>query len=110
GGGDGGRGAGIASAAQGAALFRSKGCGSCHDAPGWTSPIGLGPSLRDAAAWAGERRDGMGARRYLAESIDDPGAFTSPAWRGGQGPIGAMPAVGLDAAEVEAVVEYLVRG
>lgn len=57
----------------GATLFRVKGCASCHIGPSGTTNPGtgptIGPDLSDAASWAGERRPGMSAEEYLAESV-----------------------------------------
>lgn len=95
---------------DGAALFRSKGCASCHDGPGLTSMTGIAPSLRDAATWAGERKAGLSAEGYLTESIAEPGASIAPSWAAAQGPLDAMPQLGLDDAEAAAIVAFLLRG
>jgi mono/diheme cytochrome c family protein len=93
-------------AADGAQLFRAKGCASCHDGPDSTAQFVDFPSLAHASSWAGERRDGMTADDYISQSIRDPNAFISPAWVGG-GPTTAMPQLGLTDAEIAAVVAYL---
>ena len=64
---------------SGASLFAAKGCASCHVGPASSSSTGLGPPLVGAASWASERRPGLGAEEYLAESIRRPDAFISPA-------------------------------
>jgi mono/diheme cytochrome c family protein len=93
---------------DGAALFRSKGCASCHRGPDSESPMGLDyPSLAAASSWAGDRRHGMSAEDYLLESIAAPAAFTSPEFSGNVGPGGAMPQLGLTADEIDAIVGYL---
>jgi cytochrome c551/c552 len=98
-------------ALDGAALFRSKGCASCHSGPDTSSQLGAEfPNLGDAAAWAGERRPGMDARAYLAESIGEPWAFTAPGFTGRLGPVEAMPALGHTEAEIDALVTYLLAG
>lgn len=93
-------------AADGAQLFRAKGCASCHDGPDSTAQFVDFPSLANASTWAGQRRDGLTAEQYVAQSMRDPNAFISPAWVGG-GPTTAMPQLGLTDAEIAAVVDYL---
>jgi mono/diheme cytochrome c family protein len=92
--------------ADGAQLFRAKGCATCHDGPDSTAQFVDFPSLANAPSWAGERRSGMSAAEYVAQSIREPGAFISPAWVGG-GATTAMPQLGLNEAEIAAVVGYL---
>ena len=91
---------------DGATLFRAKGCASCHDGPDTTGAHGF-PNLAAAPSWAGTRRDGLSARDYLAESIREPGVFRSPAFRSEGGPVDAMPLLGLNDAEIDAIVRYL---
>jgi mono/diheme cytochrome c family protein len=91
---------------DGAQLFRAKGCAACHDGPDSTSRFVDFPSLADAPSWAGDRRSGLTAQEYVAESIREPNAFISPAWIGG-GPTTAMPDLGLTEAEITAIVDYL---
>jgi mono/diheme cytochrome c family protein len=92
---------------DGRQLFQAKGCAACHGDPG-TDVLNDGgfPSLHAAAVWAGERRRGLTAAAYLAESMRRPEAFISPAWKGG-GPTTAMPRLNLTDAEIDALVEYL---
>ncbi|HEX6235903.1 MAG TPA: c-type cytochrome, partial [Acidimicrobiales bacterium] len=94
----------------GATLFRVKGCASCHIGPSGTTNPGtgptIGPDLSDAASWAGERRPGMSAEEYLAESVRAPQAFISPAAAPG-GPPGGMPRLEVADAELDALVELL---
>ncbi len=52
---------------------------------------------------------GMSAQDYVAESIEQPGAFISPAFRGGVGPTTFMPQLDVSDAEVDALVAYLLR-
>jgi mono/diheme cytochrome c family protein len=92
-------------AVDGAASFQALGCAICHDGPDTTSLVGAGPPLDDAASWAGERRPGMSAEAYLAESIREPAAFFSPA-----ASFGAMPDLGLDDEQIDALVDYLLGG
>ncbi|MDP2292070.1 MAG: cytochrome c [Actinomycetota bacterium] len=96
-------------AVSGAELFQSKGCASCHIGPDSTPLVGAFPPLDDAASWAAERRPGMSARDYLAESMRTPSAFLSPAWVSG-GPTTAMPDLGLTEAEIDALVDHLLQG
>jgi mono/diheme cytochrome c family protein len=95
--------AGTAAAGEvdGAWVFQVKGCAGCH-----VGQVGRYPDLRHAADWAGERRPGMSAEAYLAESIRDPGAFAAPnGWAAEGGP--TMPYLDVSDAEVDALVAYL---
>ena len=96
-------------ALDGASLFEAKGCATCHTGPDTASVAGGFPSLADAGLWAGERRPPMSAADYLGESIREPWAFRSPEFGAAQGPVTAMPALGLTEAEIDAVVAYLLR-
>lgn len=89
---------------SGRALFQARGCAGCHHGPDAGGNRG-NPDLTDAAAWAGERRDGYTAEEYLAESMRDPGAFTAPEFAsvGGSG----MPDLGLTEPEIDALVDHL---
>ena len=94
--------------AGGDELFQAKGCATCHDGPDSTARIGGFPPLVDAADWAGQRRPDMSARAYLTESIDEPGAFISPAFAGGgYGSLPAMPNLALTPDEADALIDYL---
>ena len=97
-----------AGAADGAQLFRAKGCATCHDGPDGPAQFIEFPSLADAPSWAGDRRDGLSAEDYIAQSIRDPGAFISPAWVDG-GPVTGMPQLDLTEAEIAAIVDYLLH-
>jgi mono/diheme cytochrome c family protein len=94
---------------DGSKLFRIKGCASCHTGPNTVAGMVGFPPLDSVATWAGERRPGLDAAEYVAESIRTPSAFRSPAWQGG-GPTGAMPDLGLTEAEIDAITEYLLQG
>lgn len=96
-----------AAALDGAALFRAKGCASCHDGPDGTSMIGAGPSLADAPSWAGQRLDGVSAEDYLEQSMRSPSAFISPEYRPIGGPNDGMPVLQLSDREIAALVDYL---
>ena len=92
---------------DGGALFRAKGCSTCHDGPETHSLIDGFPSLADVASFAGSRRPGYSAQEYVAESIKEPGAFFSPAFHGGVGPTTQMPTLDVSDAEIDALVTYL---
>lgn len=91
---------------DGAQLFRAKGCAACHDGPETRAVMVDFPSLADVPAWAGDRRPGLSAEEYVAESIRSPSAFISPEFRPG-GATDAMPDLRLSEAEIAAVVAYL---
>jgi mono/diheme cytochrome c family protein len=93
-------------AADGAALFQVKGCASCHVGPDSRPFIDNFPNLSNAPAWAGERREGMSAEDYIAESIRSPSAFISPDFVDG-GPTEGMPDLRLTEEEITALVDYL---
>lgn len=89
---------------DGAEVFHAKGCATCHDGPGWTSPIGVGPSLRDAPAWAATRIPGTSADDYVRQSVVAPQSFISPRV---EDPQFLMPAIAVSAEELDALVAYL---
>jgi mono/diheme cytochrome c family protein len=100
-------GADEAEALDGASLFQVKGCATCHVGPD-TSPIGeVGPSLVDVSSWAGERVEGLSAEDYVEQSMRDPAAFISPAYRPTGGPDAGMPVLQLSDDEIDDLVEYL---
>jgi mono/diheme cytochrome c family protein len=94
---------------DGASLFQSKGCAACHTGPDSASPMGF-LSLVGAADWAADRRPGLGAQQYLAESMRTPSAFISPGFVGPIGGTDAMPDLDLSEAEIDALVSYLMQG
>jgi mono/diheme cytochrome c family protein len=92
---------------DGEALFRTRGCAGCHESGG---PGGSAPGLTAVGDWGGERRPGMSAEQYVAESIRDPQAFISPQFRPVPGqPLQAMPDLELTEEETDAVVAYLLE-
>jgi mono/diheme cytochrome c family protein len=93
---------------DGSQLFRAKGCASCHDGPDGHAAFDQFPSLAHAPSWAADRRSGMTAEEYIAQSIREPAVFISPAWVGG-GPVTEMPRLALTEAEIAAIVDYLLR-
>lgn len=91
----------------GSVLFKAKGCASCHIGPDSSSGNSVGPPLTFARDWAGNRRPGLSAAQYLAESMRTPSVFISPAlssWSGA-----TMPNLNLSETEITALVEYLLR-
>ena len=95
--------AGRAAVADGAAIFRTKGCAVCHLAKGAADGYGIGPDLRGLPATAGSRAPGMSAEAYVRQSILDPGAFPP----GGEEGFEAMPTLPVSPAELDALVAYL---
>jgi cytochrome c5 len=89
-------------ALDGAALFRAKGCATCHSGP----DSGI-PDLSEVRSWAARRRPGLGAAEYLRESIRDPGVFTAPGFKPLDGPLQGMPTLWVSDAEVDALIAYL---
>ncbi|WP_457641683.1 c-type cytochrome [Persephonella sp.] len=64
--------AGGAMAADGAGIFKSKGCGACHK----PAAKGVGPSLKDiAAAYKGKEGDLIKFLKGEAPAIVDPAKF-----------------------------------
>lgn len=92
---------------EGAMLFKAKGCASCHIGPDSSSGMSVGPPLIGASDWAGDRRSGMNAAEYLAESMRTPSEFISPEFNGGMGPMTGMPDLNLSEAEIDSPVSYL---
>lgn len=92
---------------DGPALFRAKGCATCHTGPD-TEPAFTGlPDLSDAASWADGREPGRSAAAYLRESIREPGVFIAPDFHAAGGPITGMPTLAVSDTEVDALVAYL---
>jgi mono/diheme cytochrome c family protein len=92
-------------AERGRSLFYAKGCVTCHTRAGLEArAIGeVGPDLTGLAARAGERRPGMSARAYVAESLRSPSAYVVP----GYGAHARMPDLGLGDAEIASLVAFL---
>ncbi len=91
----------------GLVLFKAKGCASCHIGPDSSSGNPVGPPLIGASDWADNRRPGLSATQYLAESMRTLSVFISPAL--GSGLWASMPNLNLSETEIAALVEYLLR-
>ena len=65
--------------ARGRQLYRSMGCGNCHE----PNLLGqrLGPPLDHVGTVAATRRPGLSADEYLRQSITDPGAYLVPGYQ-----------------------------
>jgi len=85
---------------EGQTVFLTKGCTGCHSRAGVSEGF-IGPDLTDLAGRAGDRVDGLTANEYVRQSVLDPQAFIVKGY-GGQ-----MPVLPVDAAELDALVEYL---
>ncbi|MDY7104139.1 MAG: cytochrome c [Actinomycetota bacterium] len=96
-------------AEEGARLFAAKGCATCHNGPGTTARVGVGPNLADLVDVADQRREGLSARDYVVESILAPDAFTVPGYPS-SGPMSGMPTLDVSTGEVDALVSYLLDG
>ena len=103
-------GSGSSIAVSGADLFQAKGCATCHNGPDSQARVAVGPPLDRAPDWAGTRRPRMTAAAYLAESIERPAVFISPAFHDGGGPTTGMPELLLSQTEIDALVAYLLTG
>ena len=98
--------AGAATALSGSDLFRAKGCASCHDGPGSTAQVEVGPDLTNLPTVAASRVPALGAEDYVRRSITDPSAYVVPGYAAaGFG----MPPLRVSRAEVDAIVAYLLR-
>lgn len=88
-------------AAEGRALFRSKGCAACHgsDADGGVGPALSGLSGRDVSLQGGETV--VADRDYLVESIVDPDAKLVDGYNL------PMPTTNLSDDEIDAIVAYI---
>lgn len=89
-----GNGAGTTTALDGRTLFTAKGCSGCHLGPGVEAGADVGPDLSGGGADADD----------LRRSIADPDAEIVA----GYPPV--MPDLGLSAAEIDALVAFLVAG
>ena len=66
--------------ARGRQVYRTLGCGNCHD-PGISNLFRpVGPRLDQAGLVGSKRVPGMGAEDYLRQSITDPAAHLVPGY------------------------------
>lgn len=86
---------------DGAAVFRAKGCATCHTGPDSTSDFGVAPALDDLAVTAADRVPGLAPEDYVRQSILDPQSFVV------QGSYAEMPTLALAPEELDALVAYL---
>jgi hypothetical protein len=96
-------------ALDGATLFAAKGCAWCHDSARGPAVIGGAPDLTDVATWGGDRRPGLDAAAYIVESVREPTAVISPAWRSNGGPNSGMPSLAVSDPELDAIVAFLLE-
>jgi cytochrome c oxidase subunit 2 len=86
---------------DGASLFTSQGCGSCHTFEPAGTDAQVGPSLDELQA-----RGGKSLEDYVRESITEPDAFVVEGYSEG-----VMPAFGsLTDEQLDALVQYLTGG
>ena len=85
---------------EGQTVFLTKGCTGCHSRAGVSEGF-VGPDLTDLADRAGDRVDGLTADEYVRQSVLEPQAYIVSGY-GGQ-----MPVLPVDAAELDALVEFL---
>lgn len=106
GGAPGGGGAGGGTAGDGASIYTSAGCGSCHAfAPAGTDAQ-VGPSLNDLAGAA--ENAGQSVEDFIRESIVDPNARLAEGFQGD-----VMPNTydkSLSAEQIDTLVQYLAEG
>ncbi len=96
---------GPAMVASGTELFRSKGCAVCHDGPDSESSFDVGPDLTELALVAPSREPGLSTEDYVRRSITSPDDLIVPGFNADG--MSSMPTLPLSAAEVEALVEYV---
>jgi len=87
-------------------IFQSKGtCTNCH-AVEEGEGTGRFPNLHNIGATAGDRREGVGATEYLAESLYEPNTYVVEGYNPAMPKIGDPP-IGLTDQEIKAVIAYL---
>jgi mono/diheme cytochrome c family protein len=91
-----------AAAPDGASLFLSKGCASCHTGPDSTGRFQVGPSLANLSSTAARRVEGLGLEDYVRQSIRAPQAFQVEGFA-----TVSMPTLAVSDSELEALVQYL---
>jgi cytochrome c551/c552 len=85
---------------EGQTVFLTKGCTGCHSRAGVSEGF-VGPDLTALADRAGDRVEGLSAEEYVRQSVLDPQGYIVEGY-GSQ-----MPVLPVDAAELDALVEYL---
>ena len=85
---------------EGETVFLTKGCTGCHSRAGLSEGF-VGPDLTGLADRAGDRVEGLSAEEYVRQSILDPHAYIVYDY-GEQ-----MPVLPIDAAELDALVDFL---
>lgn len=90
-----------AQAERGRTLAQAKGCVACHAMPGFRTAVPIGPDLNELTRVAATRRSGMSTEDYIRESILAPEAFVVPGYEN------QMPQLPVDAAELDAIVAFL---
>ena len=88
-------------AADGQTVFLTAGCTGCHTINGVAETGQIGPNLTELSARAGDRIEGLTAEEYVRQSVLDPQAYIVD----GYGEF--MPALPLDAEEVDSLVAFL---
>lgn len=94
--------------AQGQQIFTSTGgCNACHTVQGVSSGL-VGPDLSHIGTDGAERKPGVSARDYIAESIRSPEAFVAPdVERATAGIMTSAITANLSNQQVQALVEFL---
>lgn len=97
-------GGGAGGAADAAAIFKSSGCGACHTLAAAGATGKVGPDLDRIAPTA--QQAGQSLPDYIHQSIVDPNAYVVSGFQPG-----VMPSFkdSLSAAQVDALVQYLVK-
>ena len=87
---------------DGASLFFTKGCASCHSGPDGEGRLQIGPDLAALPTDAGRRVEGLDAEAYVRQSIREPQAFQVAGFTTVE-----MPTLAVSDAELDALVLYL---
>jgi cytochrome c1 len=87
---------------DGASLFFTKGCASCHNGPDGQGRLQIGPDLGQLPDNAPHRVDGLDAEAYVRQSIRQPQAFKVAGFTTVE-----MPTLAVSDAELDALVHYL---
>jgi cytochrome c oxidase subunit 2 len=90
-----------AASADGQTVFLTAGCTGCHSLADVSNEGFIGPDLTGLSNRAGGRVEGLSAEDYVRQSVLDPQAYIVD----GYGAV--MPTLPLDAAEVNALLEFL---